>query len=58
MSQRELAERLCAETGRATVTRHELSRYERGIRVPDRTTLVMLAAVLDVSITDLTAVAS
>ncbi len=39
MSQRELAERLCAETGRPTVTRHELSRYERGIRTsqPDDT---------------------
>jgi transcriptional regulator with XRE-family HTH domain len=55
MSQRQLAERLCAETGRPTITRHELSRYERGIRLPNPTSLVMLAAVLDLPITNLTA---
>jgi transcriptional regulator with XRE-family HTH domain len=58
MSQRELAERLCLETGRPTVTRHELSRYERGVRQPNRTTLAVLATVLDLPITNLSAVAN
>ncbi|MYU12921.1 helix-turn-helix domain-containing protein [Streptomyces sp. SID8361] len=34
-SQRQLAERLCALSGLDSVTRHEISRWERGTRVPD-----------------------
>lgn len=33
-SQRQLAERLCRISGTASVTRHEISRWERGERVP------------------------
>ena len=47
MSQRELAERLCAETGRPTITRHELSRYERGTRIPGRQVLSALTSILN-----------
>ncbi|MEU8121495.1 helix-turn-helix transcriptional regulator [Spirillospora sp. NPDC049024] len=34
-SQRQLAEALCRISGTASVTRHEISRWERGERVPD-----------------------
>jgi transcriptional regulator with XRE-family HTH domain len=34
LSQRELAAQLCAAIGRQTMTRNELSRYERGVRIP------------------------
>lgn len=34
-SQRQLAETLCRISGTASVTRHEISRWERGERVPD-----------------------
>ncbi|TYB49189.1 helix-turn-helix domain-containing protein [Actinomadura chibensis] len=34
-SQRQLAETLCRISGTASVTRHEVSRWERGERVPD-----------------------
>ncbi|MGP4024556.1 helix-turn-helix domain-containing protein [Actinomadura sp. 3N407] len=34
-SQRQLAEMLCRISGTASVTRHEVSRWERGERVPD-----------------------
>lgn len=33
-SQRRVAEQLCAEAGAATVSRHEVSRWERGVRLP------------------------
>lgn len=48
-SQRRLAEVLCDLSGRPTVTRHEISRYERGERVP-RYWLPYLAQALDVSL--------
>jgi transcriptional regulator with XRE-family HTH domain len=47
LSQRELADRVCAESGRATMTRHELSRYERGVRLPGDVTLNALAQALE-----------
>jgi transcriptional regulator with XRE-family HTH domain len=53
LSQRDLADRMCAASGRSTVTRHELSRYERGIRRPRRQALEMLAACLDVPLEEL-----
>ncbi|WP_328601323.1 helix-turn-helix domain-containing protein [Actinomadura physcomitrii] len=34
-SQRQLAESLCRISGTASVTRHEISRWERGERIPD-----------------------
>ncbi|HLL66043.1 MAG TPA: helix-turn-helix domain-containing protein, partial [Micromonosporaceae bacterium] len=43
-----LAELLCAASGTATVTRHEVSRWERGSRVPTAFWLRWLAVVLDV----------
>jgi transcriptional regulator with XRE-family HTH domain len=46
LSQRELADRVCAESGRATMIRHELSRYERGVRLPGEVTLNALAQAL------------
>lgn len=46
-SQRQLAERLCAVSGIQSVTRHEVSRWERGERVPD-TWLPLLAQALGV----------
>lgn len=48
-SQRRLAEILCELSGRPTVTRHEISRYERGERVP-RFWLPYLAQALGVSL--------
>ncbi|WP_433612610.1 helix-turn-helix domain-containing protein [Dactylosporangium sp. CA-139114] len=50
MSQRDLADRVCVVSGRPTFTRHELSRYERGVRLPGRTMIAVLAAVLDVPV--------
>jgi transcriptional regulator with XRE-family HTH domain len=46
-SQRRLAESLCDVSGRITVTRHEVSRWERGERVPT-SWLPYLATVLNV----------
>jgi len=34
LSQRDVADRLCDTSGPPTVTRHEISRYERGLRHP------------------------
>ncbi|MFG2040786.1 helix-turn-helix domain-containing protein [Dactylosporangium sp. NPDC048998] len=48
LSQRVLADRLCAASGRATFTRHELSRYERGVRLPSGWVLAAMANCLDV----------
>jgi len=53
LSQRDLADLLCAASGRPTVTRHELSRYERGIRLPRRRALEALASCLDVPLREL-----
>src|SRR5262245_33555737 len=47
VSQLRLAERLCAASGTATVTRNEISRWERGDRVPSGYWLAWLAAVLE-----------
>ncbi|GLW65886.1 hypothetical protein Arub01_41300 [Actinomadura rubrobrunea] len=51
-SQRQLAELLCRIAGTASVTRHEISRWERGERVPD-VWLQPLAAALQVPLDDL-----
>jgi transcriptional regulator with XRE-family HTH domain len=48
LSQLRLAERLCAAAGVATVSRCEVSRWERGLRVPGSFWLGWLAAVLEV----------
>jgi hypothetical protein len=42
-----LAARLCAASGLATVTRHEVSRWEREERIPRGYWLAWLALVLD-----------
>jgi len=47
-SQLRLAEQLCAAAGVATVSRHEISRWERQERVPGPFWLGWLAAVLEV----------
>jgi transcriptional regulator with XRE-family HTH domain len=47
-SQLRVAELLCAASGTATVTRHEVSRWERGERVPSRFWLGWLALTLEV----------
>lgn len=46
LSQRDLAGRVCAAAERPTVTRHEISRYERESRLPTGTLLAGLAAAL------------
>ncbi|MBV1852497.1 helix-turn-helix domain-containing protein [Catellatospora tritici] len=48
-SQARLAELLCAVAGSPTVTRHEVSRWERGERLPGAQWLGWLAHVLDLS---------
>jgi transcriptional regulator with XRE-family HTH domain len=53
ISQLRLAGRLCASAGVATVTRHEVSRWERGERLPTGFWLAWLAAVLDQPLEDL-----
>lgn len=53
LSQARLATRLCASAGVATVTRHEISRWERGDRVPSGFWLAWLAETLDVPFTRL-----
>ncbi|MYZ10677.1 helix-turn-helix domain-containing protein [Streptomyces sp. SID2999] len=52
LSQRDLATRLCAVSGITTLTRHEVSRWERGGRIPDAW-LLSLALVLDVPLDEL-----
>src|SRR5690242_17861175 len=47
-SQLRLAEQLCAASGVPTVTRHEISRWEREERIPSRFWLGWLAMVLEV----------
>ncbi|WFB07750.1 helix-turn-helix domain-containing protein [Streptomyces sp. LX-29] len=51
-SQRQLADRLCALSGLQSVTRNEVSRWERGGRVPDAW-LTFLAQALDTSPSEL-----
>jgi transcriptional regulator with XRE-family HTH domain len=53
ISQLRLAERLCAASGQPTVTRHEVSRWEREDRVPTGYWLGWLGAVLDVPLAEL-----
>jgi transcriptional regulator with XRE-family HTH domain len=53
LSQRELADQVCAALGRATVTRHELSRYERDVRLPRYSTLEALAVSLNIPLSEL-----
>src|SRR5689334_16973007 len=52
-SQLRVAELLCAASGLATITRHEISRWEREERIPGSTWLRWLAVVLDCSLDDL-----
>ena len=47
-SQQHLAEQLCAIAGVATVSRHEISRWEREERIPSRYWLAWLSVVLGV----------
>ncbi|GAA3451114.1 helix-turn-helix domain-containing protein [Dactylosporangium matsuzakiense] len=52
-SQLRLAEALCAAAGQPTITRHEVSRWERGERVPGPPWLAWIALVLQVPLDDL-----
>jgi transcriptional regulator with XRE-family HTH domain len=56
-SQSRLAELLCAAAGSTTVTRHEVSRWERGDRLPGAQWLAWLALVLDLPSAELAAAA-
>src|SRR5690349_4614313 len=47
LSQSQLAVEVCVKTGRTTVTRHEISRYEHGTRRPTGAMLAALAGALD-----------
>ncbi|GAA3746843.1 hypothetical protein GCM10022225_33270 [Plantactinospora mayteni] len=57
-SQLRVAEQLCAASGVPTVSRHEVSRWERQQRVPGEFWLSWLAAVLDVPVEDLAVAAA
>jgi transcriptional regulator with XRE-family HTH domain len=57
-SQLRLAEQLCAAAGVPTVSRHEISRWERGERVPGEFWLGWLAVVLDTPHHELVAAAA
>ncbi|WP_082801257.1 helix-turn-helix domain-containing protein [Herbidospora cretacea] len=48
LSQSELAAQLCAASGRSTITRAEVSRWENGKRTPSRFWINHLAMILDV----------
>src|SRR5690242_9276371 len=52
-SQLRVAELLCAASGLATITRHEISRWEREERIPGGTWLRWLAVVLDTPLDEL-----
>jgi transcriptional regulator with XRE-family HTH domain len=54
-SQLRVAERLCAVSGLPTVSRHEISRWEREDRIPGAFWLSWLAVVLDVPLEELEA---
>ena len=53
ISQLRLAERLCAASAQPTITRHEISRWEREERVPTDFWLRWLALVLEVPLVEL-----
>jgi len=57
-SQLRVAERLCAASKVATVTRNEMSRWERGDRIPSRFWLDWLALVLEVPVEQLAGAAA
>jgi transcriptional regulator with XRE-family HTH domain len=57
-SQLRTAEALCAASGVTTVTRHEVSRWERQDRIPSAFWLRWLAVVLDVPVEELEAAAA
>jgi transcriptional regulator with XRE-family HTH domain len=52
-SQLRVAEQLCAASGVATVSRHEISRWERETRIPSPFWLGWLALVLEVEVAEL-----
>jgi transcriptional regulator with XRE-family HTH domain len=52
-SQLRIAELLCAASGQSTLTRHEISRWEREERIPSGTWLRWLAVVLDTPLDEL-----
>ncbi len=52
-SQLRIAEQLCAASGVPTISRHEISRWERGTRIPTTFWLGWLAHVLNLNLTDL-----
>jgi transcriptional regulator with XRE-family HTH domain len=53
ISQLRLAERLCAASAQPTITRHEVSRWEREERIPTDFWLRWLALVLQVPLPEL-----
>ena len=53
ISQLRLAERLCAAASQPTITRHEISRWEREERIPTDHWLGWLAEVLGAPLTEL-----
>ena len=53
ISQLRLAERLCAAAGLTTVTRHEISRWEREERIPSGFWLGWLAVAMDLPLEQL-----
>ncbi len=53
ISQLRLAERLCAAAGQPTITRHEVSRWEREDRIPSEHWRGWLAEVLGVPLAQL-----
>jgi transcriptional regulator with XRE-family HTH domain len=53
VTQLRLAARLCACAGVSTITRHEISRWEREERIPSGYWLAWLAVALDVRLGDL-----
>jgi transcriptional regulator with XRE-family HTH domain len=55
LSQPQVAEQLCGLSGNPTVSRHEVSRWERQERIPGLRWLPWLAAVLNVALADLEA---
>lgn len=57
-TQMRVAEGLCAASGVVTVTRHEVSRWERQERIPSAFWLKWLAEVLEVPMSDLEAAAA
>ncbi len=52
-SQLRLAEMVCAAAGASTVSRHEISRWERETRIPSRFWLRWLAHTLEADIAEL-----